>query len=198
MKLFDKVKWVMGILLVFFLIVATNLIDKNNFQRVRDSVVGIYEDRLVAKELIFEMSMLTNDKAMAVALGDAAYFSEKNQKANNELVRILKQYHTTQLTPDEAVRLEELEASFERLRSLETSSEQLIAANQAAYAAQIKQVNTHLRALSSIQMEEGKRQLSIGKRAVESIELFTQIEIYLLIFLALVVQILVLYRPKEG
>jgi len=54
MTFFNKIKWTLGILMVFVLIVTTNLIDRNNFVRVKDSVVSIYEDRLVAKNLILE------------------------------------------------------------------------------------------------------------------------------------------------
>jgi len=55
MRFYNKVKWVLGILIVFILILATNLIDRNNFIRVKDSVVTIYEDRLIASDLVFEM-----------------------------------------------------------------------------------------------------------------------------------------------
>jgi hypothetical protein len=56
MTLYHKVKWVLGIFMIFILIIATNLIDKSNFTRVKDSVVAIYEDRLIANDLIFEIS----------------------------------------------------------------------------------------------------------------------------------------------
>lgn len=39
--------------------------------------------------------------------------------------------------------------------------------------------------------------MSISKKAIDSVELFTQIEIYLLIFLAIVIQIIVMYNPKK-
>jgi hypothetical protein len=42
--------------MIFILIITTNLIDKSNFTRVKDSVVAIYEDRLIANNLIFEIS----------------------------------------------------------------------------------------------------------------------------------------------
>ena len=62
MGFYNKLKWILGILMVFVLIIATNLIDKNNFVRVRDSVVTIYEDRLVANDLIFEMLKSVQEK----------------------------------------------------------------------------------------------------------------------------------------
>ncbi|MGB5942285.1 MAG: hypothetical protein WBG71_05340 [Leeuwenhoekiella sp.] len=58
-------------------------------------------------------------------------------------------------------------------------------------------MKTNLDDLAKIQLDEGSRQMSISKRAVDTVELFTQIEIYLLVFLAIVVQIIVMYNPKK-
>lgn len=68
MTFYNKIKWVLGILMIFFIIIATNLIDKNNFVRVRDSVVTIYEDRLIANDLIFEMLKSVQQKEVAILL----------------------------------------------------------------------------------------------------------------------------------
>lgn len=73
MTFFNKIKWVLSILMVFVLIVTTNLIDRNNFIRVKDSVVTIYEDRLIAKDLIFEMSKAVQEKEVAVAASDTTF-----------------------------------------------------------------------------------------------------------------------------
>ena len=62
MSILNKAKWIIGILLVVGLIIATNLIDKKNFEQIRNSVVTIYEDRLLAKEIIFEISALVHEK----------------------------------------------------------------------------------------------------------------------------------------
>ena len=56
MAFYNKLKWILGIFVVFLLIVATNLIDRNNFVRIRESIETIYEDRLIADDLIFELS----------------------------------------------------------------------------------------------------------------------------------------------
>lgn len=90
MTFLNKIKWILGILLVFVLIVTTNLIDRNNFVRVRDSVVTIYEDRLIAKELIYEMSKLVNTKEIALIAKDSSFFNKKNQTLNTQIEGI---YH---------------------------------------------------------------------------------------------------------
>lgn len=60
----------------------------------------------------------------------------------------------------------------------------------------IESLKTNLSDLSKIQLTEGNRQMSISKRALDSVELFTQIEIFILVFLAIVIQIVVMYNPK--
>ena len=47
MRWFDKLKWLLIIGVVFALVLATNLIDRRNFRNINDSVVSIYQDRLV-------------------------------------------------------------------------------------------------------------------------------------------------------
>ena len=75
MSLYNKLKWILGILIVFVLIIATNLIDKNNFTRVRDSVVTIYEDRIIASDLIFELQQSIHEKEVAIVLKDSLFSS---------------------------------------------------------------------------------------------------------------------------
>jgi len=74
MKLYTKVKWVLGILMIFILIIATNLIDRNNFVRIKDSLETIYEDRLVAKDLIFKISKSVQEKELALAKLDSTFY----------------------------------------------------------------------------------------------------------------------------
>ncbi|MDG1728743.1 MAG: hypothetical protein P8K68_03220 [Algibacter sp.] len=74
MTFYNKIKWVLGISMIFILILSTNLIDRNSFVRMKDSVVTIYEDRIIANDLIFEMSKSVHEKEIAVALLDSVFF----------------------------------------------------------------------------------------------------------------------------
>ena len=38
--------------------------------------------------------------------------------------------------------------------------------------------------------------MSISKRAVDKVALFTQIEVYVLVILAILIQIIVMYKPR--
>lgn len=59
-------------------------------------------------------------------------------------------------------------------------------------------IKGNLDELSDIQIKEGNNQLSMSKKAFEVVDLFTQIEIYFLVFLAILIQIIVMYNPKKN
>lgn len=193
MKLFDKIKWVLGILLVFVLIVATNLIDRDNFRKVSNSVETIYEDRLVVKEVLFELSHLIHDKELAATAGDLIYFTDKNSKANLEIDQLMEQFLSTETTKQEAETFQVFQEDIQEVRALEPPTEESIE----VYKKKILEVKEGLYKLAKIQVREGRNQMLISRNAMKEVELFTSIEIYLMIFLAIAIQIIVMYRPSE-
>ena len=197
MAFFNKIKWVLGILMVFVLIITTNLIDRNNFLRVKDSVTTIYEDRLIANDLIFEILSPVHEKEVAIALSDSSFFSNKNAVMNSNIQGFIKQFEQTKLTREEQAVFSDLKRNISDLKVAETAYVDSGFSNKNEVLSQISAVNKNLYELSKIQLNEGSRQISISNRAIETVELYTQIEIYFLIFLAIVVQIIVMYNPKK-
>jgi len=197
MTLYNKLKWILGILLIFVLIIATNLIDKNNFVRVRDSVVTIYEDRLIAKDLIFEMLKSVQQKELAVSLSDSTFFQNQNSKVNDNLQSLVSRFEQTKLTSEEAKVFKDLKGNIKSLIDSESQFLNSDYSNNSQIVDHIESLKTNLNNLSKIQLNEGSRQMSISKRALDTVELFTQIEIYFLVFLAILIQVIVMYTPKE-
>lgn len=193
MRLFDKIKWVLGVLLVFFLILATNLIDRDNFRQVRDSIVTIYEDRIVASDLIFEYLLLIHEKELAAAASDPTFFATRNKQVEQEIANLTEQYRATKLTNREAKTFERFQNDLSELRQMEAAN----AVDSEAYRDLLSVSKERLYDLSKIQLKEGKNQMVIGKEAVADIEIFTQLEIYFLFLLAVIVQIIILYNPKQ-
>lgn len=197
MAFYNKLKWILGILMVFVIIIATNLIDKDNFVRVRDSVVTIYEDRLIANDLIFEMLKTVHQKELAVSTSDSTFFKTQNSKVNENLQSLVSRFEQTKMTAEESNVFNDLKRN---VQSLIDSESQLLNPNyryNLKVAKHIENLKTNLDNLSKIQLNEGSIQMSISKRALDTVELFTQIEIYVLVFLAIVIQIIVMYKPKE-
>jgi len=197
MKIFDKAKWILAILMVFVLILATNLIDQNNFVRVRDSVITLYEDRLVAKSLIFDMSKAIHEKEVAVLKNDTAFFNGFNKNVNADLDRLIAKFKTTKLTNEESKLFITLEENLSNLKTAENTYRNSDFQDETTLQQQIIQFKSNLDDLSDIQLKEGSRQLSISKEALKTVELYTQIEIYFLVGLAIAVQIIILYNPKR-
>jgi hypothetical protein len=196
-----RLKWFFGLLLVFFLILGTNLVDRKNFRQVRDSVVTIYEDRLVAKDIIFELFARMEEKNVALVAADTDFYQKRNQGVNGKIDELVESFRQTKLTRKEAEVFAMLQQHIAELQTTEVQFVEAAVEDQVALQSDLQTkltvVKDDLRNLSKIQIEEGRRQMFIGKEAVESVELLTNLEIMMLILIALVVQIAVLYNPER-
>lgn len=197
MTFFDKIKWTLGILMVFALIVITNLIDKNNFTIVKDSVVSIYEDRLVVNDLIFEMSKLVQEKEMAIVLSDENFYTKKNDGVNKKMNDFIEKYEATKLTVEERRVFDNFKDNINELSKFEKTIIKNQFKDKENPINLIFDIKENLYDLTKIQLTEGRRQMSISQKAIDKVELFTQIEIYLLVFLAIVIQVIVMYNPNK-
>ena len=197
MKFYNKLKWILGILIVFVLIIATNLIDRNNFKRVKDSVVSIYEDRIIANDLIFEMAELVHEKEIALVAVDTAFFKQRNMQLNERFEANISRFETTKLTTDEKKVFAKLKQNFEALKESETTFLASAYQKQEPLRNNIGSLKENLHNLSKIQLSEGGRQMSISQQAMDVVEFFTRIEIFTLLLLAVVIQIIVMYKPKN-
>lgn len=196
MMIANKIKWIVGILLVFALVLATNLLDRDNFRQITNSVITIYEDRLVAKDLVFEFSLLVQEKEIAWLSADSSFFAKRNQEVNQKINDLSAQYLETVLTDKEARVLDELQVNLQTLIAFENARLAGVRSTPNQLEEKISKVKENLYDLSKIQLEEGRRQVSLSERAMATVELFTRLEIYFLIILAVLVQIIVIYKPK--
>jgi hypothetical protein len=197
MKLYDKVKWILGILMIVTLVIITNLVDRNNFFKVSNAVETIYEDRLVAKDLIFKVSDLIHRKEIAAVKSNEDFYSTQNDQINQELENLMIRYDQTKLTPEEKNLLSSFKENLNDLMKVEKDYIESNYRESSNLLAQFPDVKKDLQSLASIQLKEGGRQLKISRRAMDTIDLFTQIEIYILILLAIIVQIIIMYKPKQ-
>lgn len=193
MTIFSKIKWVVSILLVFFIVLATNIIDRDNFNTLSYSVATIYEDRIVANDLIFEMSRLIQDKEIAVVTNDTAFFQKKNNDLNREINILIESYKRTKLTGKEKFVFNQLQDELKTLERKEINE----TIQTSDLLESLDKVNQHLYDLSKIQLHEGRRQVFISNKAKDTINMFTQGETIFLILMAILIQIIILYTPKE-
>lgn len=191
MTILNKVRWIASILLVFFIVLMTNIIDRDNFNKMNDSVITMYEDRIVAADLIFDMSCIIHQKQIDLISGDTLLqsFSPASYKSLDSLIDI---YRQTRLTEKEARVFSQLQKELKNLKIKESDQ-----AGEKDLLIQMDLIYAQLQELSKIQVKEGKQQVMISNKAKSTIELFTQGEIIFLILLVIVIQFIIFYKPKE-
>lgn len=198
MTFIAKLKWVLGILLVFIIILATNLIDRHNFNRIHNSVVTIYEDRLIASDLILEVSRLLQEKELAMYGADSGFYAEESKNIDIKIEALLDRYDQTRLTLKEKKVYDALKQDLVELRTAEDAFVQSGFKNTGSLRPTFTSLKFNLKELSKIQLSEGSRQMGISQKAIDSLELFTHLEIYVLLLLAVLIQIIVMYKPKQS
>lgn len=190
-KWIGKLKWVAGVALVFALIVMTNLSDASDFRRVKASLVTVYEDRVVASDILFRMSRLVAESRLAARTAEPA-----DTVATERFVALLDdlvaEFSATRLTRKEERIFGQLKADVRRLRDLPP-----VVGDQAEdFLDVLKSVDEDLAALSQIQVREGRNQLLESTRISERYELFTRLEIIVLVVLALGILFVIMYEPS--
>lgn len=198
MTLFSKIKWIASVLLVFIIVLTTNLIDQDNFNRLRYSVTTIYENRVVASDLIFEITILIQEKEIALATADSVFFSARNGQVNKDIQGLITRYGETSLTSQENEIYTSLQEELARLSDLEQEYLTSGADNYTNLFKSIDNVVHNLYRLSKVQLEEGKKKMLMSNKTMETIDLFTQVEIIFLIFMAVLVQVIILYKRKAN
>ncbi|AUC17901.1 chemotaxis protein, partial [Polaribacter reichenbachii] len=138
------------------------------------------------------------EKNIAYILKEESYFKSKNSILNENLDSYLIRFEETNLTKEEKKLFIALKNKIKNLIVIENKTDENFLKNSNSnYLNEINKINNILTELSIIQVNEGSRQVAISEKALSTIELFTQMEIYFLIFLAIIVQIIVVYNnPK--
>ena len=184
--------------MVFFIVLITNLIDKDNFNRLSYSVTEIYEDRIVASGLLFEISTRIQGKKVAVVSADSLFFHKENNKANLEIDGLIERYEQTMLTKKEQYIFNNLKDELRDLRKLEKEYTHSETRETSNILKSLDKISQHLGDLSKVQLKEGRQQMFISNKAMDTIDLFTQIEIVFLILMAILIQIIIMYKPKSS
>ncbi|WP_116128204.1 hypothetical protein [Lewinella sp. IMCC34183] len=192
MTLYTKIKWVLGFALVFLLVLTTNLVDRQNFRVMKDSMEAIYADRLVAQDILLTLSRQVWETESRYRAGGPVVAGARLE--HPEIDRAIQRFAATTLTREEETVFSRLQARLRELSAREAALQAGDGSRDGVLEA-LGKVKQELVDLSAIQMVEGRRQLFAGKKAVSSAELFTQLEIGALIVLALCVQVVILYAP---
>lgn len=190
----QKFKAATAMLIVFLIVLATNLIDTQHFSTIQKSYTSVYEDRLLAENYLFQISRYLHEKNLLMAQQnqDAIIASDTLNYFIND---VLLKYELTQLTLEEAKYFESLQIGLERLKTMESLN--AISASgeprhQLDFDNQIQMTWADLNALSQIQLLESKKLVQDSDRIINTHNNITsQLEMAILIVLGLIILALI-------
>lgn len=197
MTTFAKVKSIAAVLVIFLVVLATNLIDKDNFERVELSVEKIYEEQLLTKDAIINLTNLIHEKKVALITQDTNYYNLKANICNKEIASRIEDCKRGFTNRKEGYILNDLKDNCNLIFDMEKSQSEIYSVNKIEYYNRIGFIEEEIGKLAAVQLKEGKRHKFISREAIASAKLFARIEIYLLIVIAIAVQLIILYPAKK-
>lgn len=197
MNIYRKLKWFSAVLGVFLIILATNLIDKKSFLKVEEAVEKLYNERLLAKELLQDISIKFHEKELAYALNDSVYLASRNDEVNAEISHLLQRFDKAEIPRREKIILVDLQKNHANLIKFESKNQFKDTLYNAKCAEIFSNINTNIKDLSAAQIKGAESQKLHASSAVDTVKLFSKIETYLLIFLAILLVFIILYTPKK-
>ena len=91
----------------------------------------------------------------------------------------------------------DLKRQIEDLELVELRNNSLANLEEKGYSSSLKSIHQNLDELTVIHLKLGREKVIRGEKAIKTINLFTRMEIIFLVVLAILLQIIVLYRPKK-
>lgn len=201
-SLLFKFQMISALLVVFLLVLATNLMDNKHFKIVKESLTTMYEDRLVAIDIIYEIRNLIHLQQLSYFSGRYQLEAGELQSVIHQIDQLIDQFATTKLTTEESVFFELLTSQIAEVRQLESRFASITEENgslsihddlESGYEKLIKTLD----ALSQIQLKEGKNQLSFSAKAVRDSSLMSKFEIGFLVLIGIILQVIIFYNPKR-
>lgn len=200
--LWQKIKAITSLVVVFLLVLATNLMDKNHFEVVESALSSVYEDRLMAKDYLFRMSRQLQQKRNMLQHDDLVHAQNTILAADDSLEVLMTRFEGTKMTSDEAGYAEKLRESFGELKRneqklFESKEEGVVLLTQQKLIKKHEEMILTIDKLFAIQMKEGKRQIDYSNSVIDRSNLIAKMEIGALIVIGLIIQFLIFFRPSR-
>ncbi|WP_425391100.1 MCP four helix bundle domain-containing protein [Ekhidna sp.] len=202
LSLAQRIRAGAALAVVFLLIIATNLIDKNHFRIVKENLTTVYEDRLLAKNYLYRISRNIQQKKEILQSAEANNLKELHHAINDSIDILIDKFASTKLTERESIRFTSLQENIRELKKFENAyvsdesiaPEAPISTNSEQY---FQAVFQDLDALFKIQLEESSRVISSSNQTIQSSDLITKLEIGALIVIGILIQLLIFLKPSK-
>ena len=195
MNLSGKLRVGAAFLLVFLLILATNRLDQHHYETVQTKITSVYKDRVLAQHYVYQISGIVHEQVQKVR-----YEASTDKAEMARLDSLMTVFRGTKLTQEEGRVLERLQR---QLNSLNTISAQLVSEPDAVRLSNqelvdvSKQIRSSLDRLSAIQQEESWNLKKAAQISLDRNSFVSRAELLALAIIAVLVQIIIFYRPSK-
>lgn len=174
---------------VLIMIAMIASMHKKHLSDLEESITSIYEDRLVAKDYIFDLSRKIDKKQSALGT-DKDELIEEITLTNYSIDQLLERYEKTKLTEEENLLLRKLKDDISLSMEFESQiiHNPLLAQREVIKSHLNSQYNliiSDLEELSDIQLFEGKKLLESSNQVIASNGITNRLEVALLIVVTL-------------
>lgn len=191
----QKFNLALALLAVFFLILATNLVDRRHFETAQEALTSVYEDRVVAQHYIFEISTIVYQKEQQFIENNTNKWSVENDARIEELI---EQFAGTKLTTSERRQFESLKEHLTTLERIETKYRENSTHNNTQVIPEIfKHIKNDLDDLAETQILESKSKMFLAQKSLNTTNLLSNLELGLLIIVGIAIQFVIFYRIKK-
>ena len=191
----QKFNLALALLAVFFLILATNLVDRRHFETAQEALTSVYEDRVVAQHYIFEISTIVYQKEQQFIENNTNKWSVENDARIEELI---EQFAGTKLTTSERRQFESLKEHLTTLERIETKYRENSINNNTHVIPEIfKHIKNDLNDLAETQILESKSKMFLAQKSLNTTNLLSNLELGLLIIVGIAIQFVIFYRIKK-
>jgi len=182
----EKIRTVLGLVMVILLVFITNRLDQEHFEEVQGTITTIYEDRVVAQYDLFLLTNLIHGVQMRMNSGDTVSLD-----SSGELVRVLTEYGQTTLTKRE-------NEIFGRLKeNLNDLGARGVIAQGSKTNTIFERIHENLEELSEIQVRESKSLKIQAQDSLDSSNLMSNMEMILIIIFGVVLQFVLFSGGKR-
>jgi hypothetical protein len=196
-----RIHLVIGLLAVFLLVLGTNRIDVHHFDTAQNALTSVYNDRVLAQDYVYKMNNQVHEQQLAFTSGTP---TDEVSNSCKELRTLMDLFSTTELTRNETKVFKRMEKSFDKISKHEKSyfkntrpSNYDAKHDFTPILTDLNEFQTELNNLALIQVSESKNILEMGQKSLDTNRLLSNLEIWFLLVIGIVVQFLIFPRSAK-
>ncbi|MEM6298177.1 MAG: hypothetical protein AAF740_05745 [Bacteroidota bacterium] len=186
-----RLKMGIALLVVFLLVYATNRIDQSHFEEVQKALNSVYEDRLVAKAAVYDLSNLFHQKHLQLLKSqesfklDADFYTRVDAR--------ITEFTNTKFTNREADVFKIFQKDYEDSKGLAQKIDLSASAEVELLESKLTRIQEDLDELAKIQVSEGDRLRKTAQDSLDKNIFSSKVEFVFLLIIGLLLQAVIFY-----